>query len=414
MKRIFILLALVAGSSLALAELKPTTLVKPIFVEIKLNEGSDKITGSLLRFDADSLTIKNAKGEQRLNWSQLTLLSQHAIRSQIIDKKSAADWLDLAELAMKCDLREQAKVEVAAAARLDPSTRLKGDAILRKGAATTTAPVKYQKSTPDEDAKAIALFQQVGQAVGEELKIKLAEVQTQHFIIFTDWDPLEYSFLMTNCEEAYAAVSKQFDIPVRENVFVGKLPVFMFVRHEDFNRFANQIDRFAVPATWAGYYTSHTDGSGHLVMWKPDVKKYGAEAEKVWAYTLTHEFTHAFVARYRSNRLIPRWLNEGLAEVIAYGRFPLRTAHAQARAQAGRKFDFESLFDDKKFPGGEMYPVMQTMVEAMIADNRKAFIQMFDDIKDGMNPEEAMKKNYKAGYKDWEKAWRKYAKNLQD
>ena len=37
---------------------------------------------------------------------------------------------------------------------------------------------------------------------------------------------------------------------------------------------------------------------------------------------------------------------------------------------------------------------------------------MFDDIKDGMDPEDAMRKNYKAGYKDREKAWRKYAKNL--
>jgi hypothetical protein len=60
-----------------------------------------------------------------------------------------------------------------------------------------------------------------------------------------------------------------------------------------------------------------------------------------------------------------------------------------------------------------MYPVMQTMVEAMIRDNRKAFLQMFNDIKDGMDPEEAMKKNYNAGYRQWEPAWRNYAKHLQ-
>jgi hypothetical protein len=38
---------------------------------------------------------------------------------------------------------------------------------------------------------------------------------------------------------------------------------------------------------------------------------------------------------------------------------------------------------------------------------------MFNDIKDGMDPEEAMKKNYKAGYREWEPAWRNYAKRLQ-
>ncbi len=120
------------------------------------------------------------------------------------------------------------------------------------------------------------------------------------------------------------------------------------------------------------------------------------------------------MSRYRSNRRIPRWLNEGLAEVIAYNQFPRLGAHAFARDRANQNFDFESLFDDNKMPGGEMYPVMQTMVEALIGENRKAFLQMFDDIKDGVEPEEALKKNYKAGYKDWEPAWRKYAKQLRD
>jgi hypothetical protein len=59
-----------------------------------------------------------------------------------------------------------------------------------------------------------------------------------------------------------------------------------------------------------------------------------------------------------------------------------------------------------------MYPVMQTMVEALIQEDRKAFLKMFDDIKDGMDPEAAMRKNYHAGYADWEKAWRNYARKL--
>jgi hypothetical protein len=246
------------------------------------------------------------------------------------------------------------------------------------------------------------------------MKIRFAEIQTPHFIIFTDWDPSEFNFLKENCEGAYAAVSKQFDIPVKENVFVGKLPVFMFAKHDDFRKYANTVDNFPVPGSVAGYFTSHGDGTGHMVMWKPDVQKYGVQAAKLqWAYTLTHEFTHAFVSRYRTNRNIPRWLNEGLAEVIAYNQFPITQAHLNARMRAGERFDFAALFDDNQMPGGDMYPVMQTMVEAMIRDNRKAFLQMFNDIKDGMDPEEAMKKNYNAGYRQWEPAWRNYAKHLQ-
>jgi hypothetical protein len=246
------------------------------------------------------------------------------------------------------------------------------------------------------------------------MKLRWIEIQTPHFIIFTDWDEREYDFLKNNCESAYAAVSKQFDIPVSQNVFVGKLPVFMFSKQSDFQKYTATVEGFTAPKLLLGFYAPHGDGSGHMVMWKPNtsVSKDIREAEQKWMYTLTHEFTHAFISRYRTDRWIPRWLNEGLAEVIASERFPRPDAYAFARHMAGQKFKFTDLFDDKKMPGGDMYPVMQTMVEAMIKEDRRAFLAMFDDIKDGMEPEAAMRKHYKAGYKDWEPAWRRYAKGL--
>ena len=418
----------------ALAELKATTLEKPTLTQVTLVEKSERISGMLLRYDNETLVLRMGKGERTLRWSDLTGTSQYSLRSTLIDRKSAGDWLELAELGMKWNLKEQARGAVANAVRLDASTKLKGDAILRgqgnakpvkeatadasvqqPGSPSLFSTEKYQKSTPEQDAKAIETAKQVAAYASDKMHIRFAEMQTAHFIIFTDWDPREYNFLKDNCEGAYAAVSKQFDIPVSENIFIGKLPVFMFARHDDFTRYATSYDNFPVPKTVAGYFTSHGDGTGHMVMWKPAAAGSATrDAELNWAYTLTHEFTHAFVSRYRSNRRIPRWLNEGLAEVIAYNQFPRIGAHAFARARAKERFDFESLFDDKKMPGGEMYPVMQTMVEALIGENRKAFLKMFDDIKDGMEPEEALKKNYNAGYKDWEPAWRKYAKNLRD
>jgi hypothetical protein len=416
--------------------LTPRSLDKPLPVQLTLTEKSERLAGALLRYDDDSITLRTGKGERTLPWSRLAAPSHYALRAQLIDRKSAADWLELAELGMQLNLKDQARLAVTEAGRLDPATKLKGDAILRgqgaskpatgaaadvklanktDPAATTDATVeKFQKPTPEEDDKAIGTAQKIAHAVGDHLKIRFAEIQTPHFILFTDWDPSEFNFLKENCEGAYAAVSRQFDIPVKENVFVGKLPVFMFARHDDFRKYAATVDNFPAPNGVAGYFTSHGDGTGHMVMWKPDVQKYGVQAAKLqWAYTLTHEFTHAFVSRYRTNRNIPRWLNEGLAEVIAYNQFPITQAHLNARMRAGERFDFTSLFDDEKMPGGDMYPVMQTMVEAMIRDNRKAFLQMFNDIKDGMDPEEAMKKSYNAGYRQWEPAWRNYAKHLQ-
>jgi hypothetical protein len=411
------------------AEIKPTKLDKPILANVVLSENSEKVTGNLLAYDAEKLSLKTGKGDREIRWEELTAGSQYALRSQLANKKDAGEWLELAELAMRAGLREQAKVAVANAARIDPSTKLKGDAILRgqgnakpstnpnasAGAVSAGDVAKFQKSTPEQDAKAIKQAQEVAAGVTKEMKIEFAEIQTPHFIIFTDWDKREHQFLKDNCEGAYAAVSKQFDIPVKENVFVGKLPVFMFAKRTDFANYALKFDNFPTRNTIAGYYQGRSDGSGHMVMWKPDVARYGnvSAAERHWAYVLTHEFTHAFIARYRTNKRIPRWLNEGLAEVIAHEQFPKPESYQYAKYMANEQFDFEALFDDSKMPGGDMYPVMQTMVEALIRENRKGFLAMFNDIKDGMEPEEAMKKHYKAGYKDWEPAWRRFAKSLK-
>jgi hypothetical protein len=453
MKRILTAAALLAfglaAGVPARAELKPTTLDKPVPANVTLVEKAEKVGGTLTKFDAESLTIKTTKGDRELKWEDLTPPSRYVLRSKVIDPKSAADWLDQAELAMQCDMREQAKTAVSNAFRIDPSSKLKGDAILRgqgaakpavananvaapdkpatgaAAAAAATSPTgpakpaaspKYQKSTPEEDAKAIADATKAADEVADKMKIKFAQFQTAHFLIITDWDPREYDFLKTNCEAAYSAVSKQFDIPVKENIFIGKLPIYMFSKQADFMKFSATLDGFPAGRNVLGYYSSRTDGIGHMVMWKPDTSRAAniREAERNWAYTLTHEFTHAFISRYKTDRRIPRWLNEGTAEVIAYGQFPKPEAHRYARMMAGEDFTFENLFNDNMMPGGEMYPVMQTMVEALIKESRKGFLAMFDDIKEGMDPEEAMKKHYKAGYRQWEPAWRRYAKSLRD
>ena len=421
-------LACMILAGLARAELKETTLAKPIPVNVMLTQKSEKISGSVVKYDAEGCQIKTAKGERQIKWAELTPQSHYVLRTQLLERKTASDWLELAELAMKLDLRDSAKSAVANAFRIDPASKLKGDAILRTQVSAKVAPPgaandvvapkaeKYKKGTPEQHANAIAEARARGTDVAGKMKLKMADIESAHFIIFTDWDPREYEFLKSNCEAAYAAVSTQFDIPVKENIFIGKLPVFMFARQADFMRFASTLDGFPVQRTVGGYFTSMSDGTGHMVMWKPDIERYGSvkEAERRWAQTLTHEFTHAFISRYKTDRTIPRWLNEGLAEVIAHGQFPQPEAHQYAKMMAGQSFVFENLFDDRQMPGGSMYPVMQTMVEALIKENPKAFLAMFDDLKEGMEPEEALKKHYKAGYKDWEPAWRRYAKNLRD
>jgi len=274
--------------------------------------------------------------------------------------------------------------------------------------------LKYEKSTPEQDAKAIADAQARATKTADLLHLKFTEIQTTHFIIFTDWDPREYGFLKTNVEGAYSAVARQFEMSPKDNIFVGKLPIYMLVRRNDFFNFASKIDKFEPSKDLAGYCMSRTDGFSHMAMSKPDPAWSDGsipQAEKIWAYTLTHEFTHAFVARYRTNRFIPRWLNEGLAEVVANGQFPRAGAREFARMMA--KGSVKKIFDDSVMPSGTMYPVMMTMTEALIHENPKKFLKYFNEIKDGANPEECLKSNYHVDYDGLEDAWRKYIKTTK-
>ncbi len=276
-------------------------------------------------------------------------------------------------------------------------------------------PVKFLPPTPEEAAEMMKLAREQAELASDKLKWNFKAIETPHFVIFTDWDLREHNFLKENVELAYGAVSKQFDIPIKDNVFVGKLPVFMFASHNDFMKYARDLDEFDVPDNVAGYYRGNNLGHGHMAMWKPDVKKAGGDvrlAEKQWAYVLVHEFTHAFIARYRTNGFIPRWLNEGLAEVIASSQFPRPGTYQWVR-QHERDAGVQKLLEQKELLKADDYPIAQTIVETMVAGDRKAFIQYFNDIKDGMKSDDALKKEYKTDKEGLERAWKKYIKSVK-
>ncbi len=268
----------------------------------------------------------------------------------------------------------------------------------------------YQKSTPEQDAAAIKSYKADAAEAAKALHWTYDSFETDHFLVFTDWDPREKSFLQTNLEAAYRAVSHQFDIPVKENVFVGKLPVYMFAKQSDFQRFLYQTVELQAGPTLLGIYAGKSDGSGFLTLFKPAVEGGSGTgpAERRWARTLTHEFTHAFIARYRTNRRIPRWLNEGTAEVIADGLFPSPDTRRWAALMAGGDRPISNIFDDDYMPPGEYYPVMQTMVQALVTEDRRKFLKMFDAIKAGTPGEKALKAAYGVDYAGLEQAWRKY------
>lgn len=433
--------------SLCVAE--PVTLDNPLYAEVFVPSSGTrptKLTGQLIWYDNDQFALKVGREDRTLQWSDITPTSAFVLRQRLIDKSSAEQWLALGEWGWRLGAKEQAKVALLQAVRLDPGLKTRADVIMTDSpsSSTETSPtttpagelirtgddltpvpqptrkkgakvdrIQYTPATAEQTAAAMKRIRDQQQQIEQRLGLNLTEFETDHFIVFTDWDPREHDFLRKNLEEAYRVVSRQFDMSPKDNIFVGKLPVYMFARFSDFSRFAQMIDTFAVSRQVAGYYRGHEDGQGHLVMWKPDGSLTGSmdikEAERLWGYVLVHEFTHAFLARYRTNEFIPRWLNEGIAEVIASSVFPYPEKYRTAKLFAQNRVDVMPLFDDEVMPGGHLYPVMQTMVELLIKTNRKKFIALIDDIKDGIEPEQALRTHYKVGYVEFVEVWREWA-----
>ena len=397
------------------------------------------VLGDLVAYDDAGLTL-DVRGERRtLAWVDLSSASAFTARYRLVDEARATDWLALGAFGRAVGAARQAEQALLRAVRLDPSLAAEADRIratpadtLRRPppvapqpAAPAPPPVTRTPSAPraggdvqkfapvtDADAQAaMAQARRVADADLRKLGVRVREVQTAHFLIFTDWDPVDDAFLADSLEGAYRLVSREFDVGYDQTVFVGKLPVYMFDAHDDFMRYAREIDgQLDFPDGVAGYYSGRSDGMGKMLMSKPrSTRDVGLPtARKLWARTLTHEFTHAFFARYRSNAFVPRWLNEGLAEVIAEQVYPRAGAIETAKAVARSGAPIDSLFDDSVMPPAAMYPVAMTLVQALYREDGRKFNALVDRIKAGDDPQTALRDLYRVDYAGLQVAWRGY------
>ena len=428
---------------------------RPVLAEVYVKSAGKAapLRGSLVRHDERTFTLRVAGDDRTLAWTDVTPVTAFALKQKTMDRSRADQCLELGRFGWDVGAKEQAQAALRSAVRLDPTLQPQADAVLlrplggtvavaasqpsadkelistgdapppkppvKKSAETGEPTVKYQPATPEQAADAMKRSREQAATVESKIGVVLKDFETAHFIVFTDWDPRENDFLKQNLEGAYEVVAKQFEMDPKDNVFVGKLPVYMLAKYEDFAAFAREIDGFSdVNNRTAGYFTGNSRGVGHMAMWKPNNNLVGTssldDARRLWAYVLVHEFTHAFLARYRSNEFIPRWLNEGVAEVIAYNQFPYADRRRMARLMAMNKAELGFLFDDANRPPGEYYPVLQSMVEMLVATDKKAFLRLINAIKDGSPAEAALKDVYHMDYQQFAMAWREWARKRPD
>ncbi len=400
-----------------------------------------RVTGLLVGYDSVAITLEIRGERERFPYNTLTPTSLFTARHRAMpDGADAAAWLDLARFGRAVGAERQSDYALLEALKLDETVRPEVDAIREEpvgslrdpGVVADAAPVESAMPegtdaapVPEDDglppkflpvsAEAAARQEELARAdadrIARTLGVRLREVTTPHFMIFTDWDPVDDPWLAEQLEAAYTLLCREFAVPAGQPVFIGRLPVYMYHGQETMLWHAREIDDFAdASESIAGYFRGRTDGIGRLVMSKPvATRRVGLHvARQMWRRTLTHEFVHAFLSRYRGNGFLPRWMNEGLAEMLAETIYPRPGALDTARHRARHGPPIASIFDDATMPGVDLYPVMMTLVVAMYREDPDRFVRLVDRVKAGEECEAVLLELYDVNYGGLELAWRDY------
>lgn len=332
--------------------------VHTVEVTVELNTGG-ALTGAVVDFNDHGLVVVHADRPHVFSWDELKGASSYAVQKQLIHWRkrgaplSAEEHLALGAYALRRGKKDIAVGELNEAATLDtalaPRVReLVAESRLRKRVTQRPFPAE-DRAVDAESAEEIAphqptfstlgeritsdiahgdmirtsaevreqvldIYRRFGQQVQEVLGKQVALVETDHFLIWTDWAKAEHDMIGEWCEGMYAELSRQFAVAPEQPVFLAKCPVFCFRSANRFRTFARRFDGYNAMQS-AGYTRSiESNGHTHVVL-----LRFGdSEADyHQFAWTLVHEGTHAFLHRWHGSRLIPHWVNEGIAEWTA-------------------------------------------------------------------------------------------------
>jgi len=230
---------------------------------------------------------------------------------------------------------------------------------------------------------------------------ELYHVPTAHFMIFTTWPKRDHPALAARVESTYRALCRQFNIPASRNVWAGKCPIYIFREKKHYDAFTTKIDKIGAVGA-GGYNVQRRDGFTYIVV--------GQVKTKEWFYeVLVHESTHAFLGRYLTNRVLPRWLNEGLADYMAArlvkGSRAAQKYQPAAYLAVARGFDVSYIFRTVR-PSSFDYGIAQSLVRYLAGRDRKGFIQFIRLMKEGKSEVQALKEGMKLTHAEVLTGWR--------
>lgn len=252
--------------------------------------------------------------------------------------------------------------------------------------------------TTTDAEKAERVVRRIGRELAREVGTELSYVEAGHYLIITNIGAEHALQCAQLLERLYTKVAELFGIPPATHVFVGRLPVFIFVSFEQFQAAAQLLHKYRVNRHIAAYHMTRRPfepGRQHIIA-------YGLRDWDSFAYTLVHETAHAFMARYIAERGLPNWVEEGFAEFVAgevmRPRLPVRPMNDR---------EFEAMLR-----GGKVdYPRARQVVDLLIRADREKFLRFVAVLKLGeVNAEAALQTAYGFGFEALTQQWRRDTK----
>lgn len=442
-----------------------------VSVDLKLRTGGG-ISGLVVEHDHHGLVVVRDQRPYAFAWNEIEPGKAYVAWRKVLvlerggdERLSAQDFFDIGRFALRVGRNDLAADEFARARRLDRSfepriRRAFDDFRERQSKLRATPSARFDEVSPREpdvagngvDAavrdsgreesespalvdrtQAIALtpaiadggnlpasseetrtnvmiaYRTFGAKVEEVLGKDVVLVETDHFLIWTDWDKRERLRLVEWSEAMYAALCEQFGLGRSGEVFLAKCPMFCWRNKASFRKFARYFDGYS--GDDAVGYTRSIEKSGHVHV---VLVRQGNSPDDLdrFASTLVHEGTHAFLHRLHSTRLIPHWVNEGFANVLAERVLGDRCNNAESAALLARpyvRYDWPigDFLRDAGPIAVEQYPLAHSVVGYLLSLGSERFAGLIRGLKDGRSISEALAANYDGlSLEGLEAAWR--------
>jgi hypothetical protein len=293
----------------------------------------------------------------------------------------------------------------------DPVTASKGIPVQSTPRKQSLA--KYEKPTPQEILFNRTLAFELAEQTRWTIVPTMHPMETDHFLIFSAWNRMNDAALANLCERMYQKLSEQFSIPATESVWAGKCPIYLFWEPAHYARFISEIDNSkATDANMAhanGYHASRGWFSYVVIN---GVSSFGLTEEQAKAkfyHVLVHEGTHAFLHRYISERSMPLWVEEGLADYIAASLVPEaevnRTYLTATRSALHRPEMVQKVLEKKEDLTPAEYGIAQSLIRFLVMQDRTAMIRFIQLMKEGKSESTALATAYHGTTRDLVQLW---------